>query len=142
MNEVLRRGGKYRNGAYVAYFGLDHPDIVEFIQAPRHDLPWAKRCVDINQEMWDNFEHKEVLYEGIKSGDIWLCKTRKDAQGKELFSNVCLEVIFTFKGHFVYYNTLRFLLVSLMTFHKLSRKLWLHFVNSMLEQRGGVRTIP
>ena len=98
MNEVLRRGGKYRNGAITLHMRLDHPDVVKFIQAPRHDLPWAKRCVDINQEMWDNFEHKEVLYEGIKSGDIWLCKTRKDAQGKELFSNVCLEVFLHSKG--------------------------------------------
>ena len=36
LNEVLRRGGTFRNGACVLHCDLDHKDILEFIQTPRH----------------------------------------------------------------------------------------------------------
>ena len=46
LNEILRRGGVYKNGAVVAHLDLDHPDVLEFITTPRHELPWNKRCVN------------------------------------------------------------------------------------------------
>ena len=48
LNEQLRRGGVYKNGAVVLHLDLDHDDVLEFIQTPRHELPWAKRCVNIS----------------------------------------------------------------------------------------------
>ena len=43
LNETLRRGGVYKNGAVVLHLDLDHPDIREFITTPRSELPWVKR---------------------------------------------------------------------------------------------------
>ena len=74
LNETLRRGGKYKNGAIVLHLDADHPDILEFIETPRSELPWVKRCVNITDELWDKFEHKDALLLGIKRGDIWLNK--------------------------------------------------------------------
>ena len=39
LNETLRRGGKYKNGAIVLHLDANHPDIDEFITAPRDVLP-------------------------------------------------------------------------------------------------------
>ena len=72
LNETLRRGGAYKNGAIVLHLDLDHADILKFITTPRQELPWVKRCVDITPAMWRNCnrETKEALLHGIKSGDI------------------------------------------------------------------------
>ena len=63
LNEILRRGGTYRNGACVLHLDLDHPDIIEFITTPRSELPWVKRCVNINEVKWEcaSQETKDAL---------------------------------------------------------------------------------
>ena len=50
FNEVLRRGGAYKNGAIVLHLDLSHPDAVDFITASRSELPWVKRCIDIDDD--------------------------------------------------------------------------------------------
>ena len=83
LNETLLRGGKYKNGAaIVLHLDADHPDILEFIETPRSELPWVKRCVNITDELWDKFEHKDALLLGIKRGDIWLNKIRHDGENR------------------------------------------------------------
>ena len=52
LNEILRRGGTFRNGACVLHLDINHPDIIEFVLAKRHELPWVKRCVDLTPELW------------------------------------------------------------------------------------------
>ena len=49
LNETLRRGGHYKNGAVVCHLDYDHPDAIEFVNASRADLPWVKRCLDVDQ---------------------------------------------------------------------------------------------
>lgn len=98
LNETLRRGGVYKNGAVVLHMDLDHPDILEFINTPRHELPWVKRCVNLTDKMWANATCKEELLEGIKRGDIWLNKIRFDRDGKRIYGNVCLEVYLPSRG--------------------------------------------
>lgn len=100
LNEVLRRGGVYKNGAVVCHLDLNHPDVLEFITANRADLPWVKRCVNINQYWWDQAkqEVKDALLEGIKRGDIWLNKTKVDKNGNRIRGNVCLEVYLPSRG--------------------------------------------
>ena len=98
LNETLRRGGVYKNGAIVLHLDADHPDILEFIETPRHELPWVKRCVNINDEMWEKFPYKEEILHGIKSGDIWLNKTRYDKENNRIYGNVCLEVYLPSRG--------------------------------------------
>lgn len=100
LNEVLRRGGVYKNGAVVCHLDLNHPDIVDFITVPRADLPWIKRCVDIKQEWWDECsqETKELLLRYIQSGDIWLNKVKYDKHGNRIRGNVCLEIFLRSRG--------------------------------------------
>ena len=93
LNETLRRGGIYKNGAVVLHLDLCHPDILEFISTPREELPWVKRCVDIKTEWWESCDNqtKTALLYGIKSGDIWLNKVKYDDKGERIYGNVCLE---------------------------------------------------
>ena len=100
LNEILRRGGVYKNGAVVCHLDLSHPDVLEFITASRAELPWVKRCVNINQLWWDSATQqvKYALLEGIKRGDIWLNKTKVDKNGNRIRGNVCLEVYLPSRG--------------------------------------------
>jgi hypothetical protein len=100
LNEILRRGGVYKNGAVVCHLDLNHPDVLEFITASRADLPWVKRCVNINYHWWSRAsqEVKDALIVGIKKGDIWLNKTKVDKQGNRIYGNVCLEVYLPSRG--------------------------------------------
>ena len=100
LNETLRRGGVYKNGAVVCHLDIDHSDVLEFISTPRSELPWIKRCVNIDQGKWESTrpEIKEALLHGIKSGDIWLNKIRYDKDGKRIRGNVCLEVYLPSRG--------------------------------------------
>ena len=100
LNETLRRGGHYKNGACVLHLDIDHPDILEFVQAPRHELPWVKRCVNLDPRKWKDASNqiKEAILYGIKSGDIWLNKIRHDSEGRRIYGNVCLEVYLPSRG--------------------------------------------
>ena len=98
LNEILRRGGTYRNGAIVLHLDLSHPDALDFIKVSRAELPWVKRCINITQQWWDECTFKEELLYGIRTGDIWLNKVRKDNEGNRIRGNVCLEVYLPSRG--------------------------------------------
>ena len=100
LNEQLRRGGVYKNGAVVLHLDLSHPDILEFIDTPRHDIPWAKRCINLNEKLWEDAseEVRNAILKGISCGDIWLAKIRNDGKGERIFANVCLEVFMKSRG--------------------------------------------
>jgi len=100
LNETLRRGGTYKNGACVCHLDIDHGDILEFVQLPRSEAPWIKRCVDVTEETWFNAgtEVRSAILHGIKSGDIWLNKIKHDKNGKRIYGNVCLEVYLPSRG--------------------------------------------
>ena len=98
LNEILRRGGIYKNGAIVLHISLNHPDALDFITTPRSELPWVKRCINITEEWWKDCTFKEELLYGIKSGDIWLNKVKYDNEGNRIRGNVCLEVYLPSRG--------------------------------------------
>ena len=100
LNEILRRGGTYKNGAIVLHLDINHPDIIDFITTPRSELPWVKRCVDIDNEKWENTDSltRDALIYGIKSGDIWLNKIKHNNKGERIYGNVCLEVYLPSRG--------------------------------------------
>jgi hypothetical protein len=98
LNEILRRGGVYKNGAIVCHLDLSHPDCLSFINTPRSELPWVKRCVNITEEWWRECKFKDQLLYGIRSGDIWLNKVKYDNEGKRIRGNVCLEVYLPSRG--------------------------------------------
>ena len=100
LNEQLRRGGVYKNGAVVLHLDLSHPDILEFVNTPRHELPWAKRCVNLDVSMWKAADEavQNAVLAGISRGDIWLAKVRADQEGQRIYANVCLEVFLRSRG--------------------------------------------
>ena len=97
LNEILRRGGIYKNGAIVLHLDLNHADAREFITTPRSELPWVKRCINITEEWWNSCTFREDLLHGIRSGDIWLNKLRKE-NDERIYGNVCLEVYLPSRG--------------------------------------------
>ena len=102
LNEQLRRGGVYKNGAvlYYTWILLIKMYVLEFIECPRHEIPWAKRCINLDQASWDATEPavREALLKGIARGDIWLAKIREDQHGRRIYANVCLEVFLRSRG--------------------------------------------
>ena len=100
LNEILRRGGTYKNGAVVAHLDINHTDILDFVQVSREELPWIKRTVNLTRESWNNSSDavKKAVLRGIARGDIWLSKIKYDKHGKRIRSNVCLEVYLPSRG--------------------------------------------
>jgi hypothetical protein len=100
LNEILRRGGHYKNGACVLHLDINHPDIIDFVLAKREELPWVKRCIDLTPELWRDSKTttKEAILRGIARGDIWLNKIKYDNNNKRIRSNVCLEVYLPSRG--------------------------------------------
>ena len=100
LNEILRRGGLYKNGAVVLQRDYSSPDAIEFISASRSELPWVKRCLNVD----DNFlsasspELINACLRAISSGDLWLNKIRHDNRGERIRANVCLEVYLPHRG--------------------------------------------
>ena len=100
LNEQLRRGGVYKNGAVVLHLDICHADILEFLNCSRAEIPWAKRCVNLDDVMWSRApqEVKDAILAGIARGDIWLAKIKCDHKGERIYANVCLEVFIKSRG--------------------------------------------
>jgi len=93
FNEILRRGGQYRNGAIVCQLDWDHSDIIEFITYDRARIPWAKRCVNVDPEVINKPDVLNAIMEGARKGDIWIVKKQYDSKGERIFHNVCQEIL-------------------------------------------------
>jgi len=100
LNEILRRGGHYKNGAIVCHLDINHPDIIEFVTANRADLPWVKRCVNLTTHKWGEAtpEVKAAVLAAIARGDVWLNKSKIGPDGSRIYGNVCLEVYLPSRG--------------------------------------------
>jgi len=100
LNEILRRGGRYKNGAIVLHLDYSHPDALDFIKASRSELPWVKRCVNVDKDFMEKSSPEliDALLKGIASGDIWLNKIRYDQRGERIRANVCQEVYLSHRG--------------------------------------------
>lgn len=100
LNETLRRGGVYKNGAVVIHLDYTHPDVIHFIKVPRAELPWVKRCLNVDSAFLNTASPEliKAVLEGIKRGDLWLNKIRYDQNGDRIYGNVCLEVYLPSRG--------------------------------------------
>jgi hypothetical protein len=92
LNEILRRGGKFRNGAVTLHLDYEHPDALEFVTASRAELPWAKRCLNVDQHFLDKAspELLAASMKAIANGDLWLMKMKTDEHGARIYGNVCV----------------------------------------------------
>jgi hypothetical protein len=95
LNETLRRGGVYKNGAVVAHLDYTHPDAIKFVKAKRNELPWIKRCLNVDQHFLSNASDElvDAVLQAIANGDLWLTKITFDENGNRIHANVCLEVL-------------------------------------------------
>jgi hypothetical protein len=100
LNEILRRGGRYKNGAIVLHIDYTCEDALDFVKARREDLPWVKRCLNVDDKFLENASQEliDATLKGIGSGDIWLNKMRWDDKGERILPNVCLEVYLPHRG--------------------------------------------
>jgi hypothetical protein len=100
LNETLRRGGVYKNGAVVIHLDYTHPDAIKFIQAKANELPWVKRCLNVDSQFLDKASPEliDAALDGIKKGHLWLNKIRYDQNGQRIYGNVCLEVYLPSRG--------------------------------------------
>lgn len=100
LNEILRRGGLYKNGAVVLHLDYTHPDAIEFVSASRQELPWVKRCLNVDENFLSasSPELINACLRSISSGDLWLNKIRYNAKGERIRANVCLEVYLPHRG--------------------------------------------
>lgn len=92
LNEILRRGGTYKNGAITCYIDYDHPDIEEFLDLKPSDIPWLKRAVYVDEGL-RHYPIKKKLAKKVNQGLVWLAKKTYDKNNNPLKSNVCLEVL-------------------------------------------------
>lgn len=97
QNEILRRGGVFKNGAVNCFLNAKHPDIIEFLNSG-HLLPWAKRTVYIEDWYALSENVQNLIIEKYGNGEIFLAKVTYDENGERLFSNVCLEVLLKHRG--------------------------------------------
>lgn len=99
LNQELRRGGTYRNGAITLYLDFCHQDIESYLTATPGDLPWAKRAVYLNDYMWHsaNPYQRILLTRKVNDGTVFLAKPRWNGN-QRLYSNVCMEVLIPHRG--------------------------------------------
>jgi hypothetical protein len=119
LNEILRRGGKFKNGAVVVYLDANHPDLPEFLALKPSEAPWIKKAVyvDSNPKSSDyimNNPHLDAILDGVRYGTVWLAKKRwehpdthetidyapdpANPDNYRLYSNVCLEILLPNRG--------------------------------------------
>lgn len=97
LNEILRRGGKFKNGAVTLYLDYNHPDILEFLNAGPDILPYAKKAIYIDPAVLES-PHLGTILRKVAEGSIFLAKKQWDSKGERLFSNVCMEILFKNQG--------------------------------------------
>lgn len=97
LNEILRRGGQYKNGAVTLFLDYQHPDIEEYLNLTPQDIPWAKRAVYVGGDLMES-PHLPLIIERVRDGSIWLSKKQYDAKGERLYGNVCQEIFLKSRG--------------------------------------------
>lgn len=97
FNEVLRRGGTYKNGAITVYLDANHPDAEDFLTASREELPWVKRALYVDDTLMSN-PLLPLIARKMGEGDLWLAKKQWDKWGNRLYSNVCMEILLRSRG--------------------------------------------
>ena len=91
INEVLRRGGTYRNGAITLFVDYQHPEAEAYLRMPRTQIEWAKRALVVDEGLLQH-ELLPLVMKSMAEGDLFLAKKRFDKHGQRLYSQVCMEI--------------------------------------------------
>ena len=92
INETIRRGGRYKNGAITLHLDANHPDLPDFLNLKPEEIPWAKRAIEVGDEVLDS-PHLDLILQKVKDGSVWLAKRRPG-----LLPNVCMEIYLPSRG--------------------------------------------
>lgn len=90
-NEVIRKGGTYKNGAITTSLMYNHPQIEEYLKLPLTETPWLKKAVTVDDNLLES-PHLDLIIQKVNEGSIWLEKVRHDKNGNRIYSNVCREI--------------------------------------------------
>ena len=88
-SSLAYRQGRTRRGSYAAYLGIDHPDIIQFLEMRKPTGDQNMRCLNLHHgiNITDDFMHiieKSML--DPKADDSWELKDPHDGQVKEVVS--------------------------------------------------------
>jgi hypothetical protein len=97
LNQLLRRGGTFKNGAVTLFLDHDHPDCQDFLNASPDFLPWAKKAIYVDETVKNN-PLLPLIAQKVNEGSVWLAKKQYDKKGNRIYSNVCLEVLLPSRG--------------------------------------------
>lgn len=99
LNQVLRRGGIFKNGAITLHYDYDYPYVSEFLNMTREQVSWAKRALNVDEHLISSRpEILADLIQKMQGGDVWLVKKLYDAKGKRIYLQVCLEIAIKHKA--------------------------------------------
>lgn len=100
VNETIRKGNTFKNGAVTLFMNWDHPHIEQYLNTPASELPWASRAVYVDDGLLqeNNSDILDLILERSAEGVLWWAKKRYDANGRRLYSNTCLETLIPSRG--------------------------------------------
>jgi hypothetical protein len=103
QNQILRRGGVYKNGAIVVNLNVSHGDCEEFLNLSPTDVPWIKRTLYVSDDPTDsdylmNSPYLDKIIAGVANGTLWLSKKQWDKEGNRIYSNVCNGILIPSRG--------------------------------------------
>lgn len=98
INEVLRRGGTYKNGATTSTLDWNHSDIWEYLNLSLNDVPYLKKGLRVHSEVLENKKLTGAIVNAVNSGSLWLEKDLGVHDNKQLYINVCRGVTLKNRG--------------------------------------------
>ena len=103
QNEILRRGGVFKNGAIVVNLNISHGDCADFLALTPQDIPWVKRTLYVSDVPGDpdyllDSPHLDAVIAAVANGSLWLAKKQYDKDGKRVYSNVCNGILIPSRG--------------------------------------------
>lgn len=94
INSEVSRGSVFKRGAVVLSLHWQHPDLIDFLNFPPSEIPWAKRAVTVTKEILLP-EHRttlEAVLSALAAGIIFVNKQIYSNAGEPLLSNVCTSI--------------------------------------------------
>jgi Ribonucleotide reductase, barrel domain len=94
INQEVRRGSVFKNGATVLSLHWQHPDLIDFLNFPASEIPWAKRAITVTEDILlpENSLALEAVLKALANGIIFVNKQVYNAKGEPLFPNVCTSI--------------------------------------------------
>ena len=93
INQEVRRGSVFKNGAVVLALDYNHPDFIDFLNFPDEQIPWAKRNVGVDAGILaPQFkEQYHALLDALAEGRCFITKKQYNAlDGSRMLINVCV----------------------------------------------------